>query len=349
MGTLILHDGQKFNGVAFNLHEVQGEVVFNTGMTGYEETLTDPSYAGQILVFTYPLLGNYGVSRRENWESGRIHVKGVICANLMQDTSHHQSRMSFPDWLKQQHIPLLTGVDTRELTKVLRDNGTLNGRLLSSGVSAGTKPEPVMAENWMPRVSTPEVRLYGQGRYKLIVVDFGVKQNIIRSLLQFNVTIKHVPYDYDYSQEDYDGLMLSNGPGDPKLCTLSIQILQKALLKDKPIFGVCLGSQLLGLAAGADTYKLKFGHRGHNQPCIDLASQRCYLTSQNHGYAVCNNSLPDDWQVTFQHLHDGSIAGIKHKTKPFAAVQFHPESAPGPEDTAYFFKQFIDLVKQGEC
>lgn len=342
---LTLNNKHKFMGKIFNYNNtvIGGEVVFNTGMTGYEETLTDPSYAGQILVFTYPLLGNYGVGNSRWWESLKIHVKAIICSSLIDNTNHYESEQSFLYWLKQQGIPLLTDIDTRELTKTLRDNGTMYGSI------ANTPHIPVEANtaiNWVEQTSCTEIKYHGNGRYKILLLDFGVKQNIIRSLLKFDVTIKQVPFDYDYLNEDFDGILLSNGPGDPKDCSSSIAILKEALKKNKPIFGICLGAQLLGLAAGADTYKLRFGHRGQNQPCQDQKNQRCYLTSQNHGYAICNNSLPIDWEVSFTHLHDGSIAGIRHKSKPYSAVQFHPEAAAGPNDTAFLFEQFIDQLIQ---
>lgn len=347
--TLILDNGSHFNAVAHNLaHElISGEVVFNTGMTGYEETLTDPSYAGQILVFTYPLLGNYGVSSAQNWESMQIQVKAVICANLIHETAHHDCEHSLLDCLHKQGIPILSGIDTRELTKILRDNGTMNGQIKLTSNNIATQAQPTQAENFVAQVSTKEISYHGTGKYQILLVDFGVKQNIIRSLLNFDVTIKQVPFDYDYSHEQCDGILLSNGPGDPKACNQSIAILKAALRSNIPIFGICLGSQLLGLAAGADTYKLKFGHRGQNQPVQDTQSLRCYLSSQNHGYALCHNSLPEDWQITFTHLHDNSIAGIKHKSKPFSAVQFHPEAAAGPHDTAFLFNDFIQQIMMG--
>lgn len=347
--TLILDNGSHFNAIAHNLaHEpVRGEVVFNTGMTGYEETLTDPSYAGQILVFTYPLLGNYGVGTKQNWESIKIQVKAVICSNLICETAHHDCEHSLLACLHKQGIPILSGIDTRELTKILRDNGTMNGQIKLTNTISTTPPHQTYAENLVAQVSTKQINYHGNGKYQILLVDFGVKHNIIRSLLNFDVTIKQVPFDYDYSHEQCDGILLSNGPGDPKDCRQSITILKAALKNDTPIFGICLGSQLLGLAAGADTYKLKFGHRGQNQPVQDTQSLRCYLSSQNHGYALCHNSLPDDWQIIFTHLHDNSIAGIKHTYKPFSAVQFHPEAAAGPHDTAFLFNDFIQQVITG--
>lgn len=345
--TLVLSNQQKFIGKIYNYtgEPIRGEVVFNTGMTGYEETLTDPSYAGQILVFTYPLLGNYGVCVEKHWESELIHVKAVVCSSLIENHQHHAAQQSFLQWLTGQGIPLISDIDTRELTQVLRDNGCLTG-IISHPEQIATAKIEDDSNNWVAQTSCQEIKYHGSGKYKLILVDYGVKQNIIRSLLKFDVTIKQVPYNYDYSNEACDGIVLSNGPGDPKQCAQSISILRQALELQIPIFGICLGSQLLALAAGADTYKLKYGHRGQNQPCQDLQDQRCYLTSQNHGYAINADSLPSDWQISFKHLHDHSIAGICHSRLPYSAVQFHPEAAAGPHDTEFLFTQFIKLVIQ---
>ena len=345
---LVLANGRIFNGLApaWQTENSFGEVVFNTGMTGYEETLTDPSYAGQILSFTFPILGNYGVSAGARWESKQIHTKGVICETLFDQPSHYSAQKTFLSWLKEHNIPLLTGVDTRELTKVLREYGVLSGAICHT-LQLPDSFSDSMEINWAEKVSPQEVETIGNGRYKIILVDCGAKENIVRCLLKFDVTIKRVPYNYDYSKEDYDGVMLSNGPGDPKSCQETIAILAKALERNKPIFGICLGSQLMALAIGANTYKLKFGHRGHNQPCIDLKRDRCYLTSQNHSYAVDEKTLPTDWQVTFRHLNDNTVAGIHHLSKPFSAVQFHPEASSGPQDTFYLFEQFYQQIIAG--
>lgn len=324
----------------------QGEVVFNTGMTGYEETLTDPSYAGQILTFTYPILGNYGVSAGARWESQAIHARGVICETIFDHPSHYSTEQTFLNWLQNHNIPLLCDLDTRELTKVLREYGVLNGVINYSPQIDG-EFDNNMAINWVAKVSPQQIETIGDGKYKIILVDCGAKENIVRCLIQFDVTIKRVPFDYDYSQEEYDGIMLSNGPGDPKLCQTTIAILAKVLAKGKPVFGICLGSQLMALAIGANTYKLKYGHRGHNQPCIDLARNLCYLTSQNHSYAVDEHSLPEGWQITFRHLNDNTVAGISHKHLPYSAVQFHPEASGGPQDTFYLFEQFYQQIVLG--
>lgn len=345
---LKLANGRVFEGLApvWQTAASFGEVVFNTGMTGYEETLTDPSYSGQILAFTFPILGNYGVSDGHRWESAQIHAKGVICETLFDQPAHHSSEQTFLHWLEQKQVSLICGVDTRELTKVIREYGVLSGAIVYDAEQAVDFNDS-MAINWVEQVSPKEVTTHGNGKYKVIVVDYGAKENIIRCLEQFDVTLKRVPFDYDYSAEDYDGVMLSNGPGDPKQCQKSVEILGKALARNKPIFGICLGSQLMALAIGANTYKLKYGHRGHNQPCIDLIRDRCYLTSQNHSYAVDDSTLPDGWEVTFRHLNDNTVAGIRHASKPFSAVQFHPEASSGPQDTFYLFEQFYQQILTG--
>ncbi len=343
---LILETGETFDGQASpELQEMHfGEVVFNTGMTGYVESLTDPSYAGQILVFTYPLIGNYGVSDIQDWESKKIHVKGVIMAELAPFYSSHSAHHSLQQWLDQQHIPYLVGADTRAITKLLRSKGVIPGAI----VPANKKPENFEAFakiNWVEQVSIKEPVIYGSGDKLIIAIDCGIKENIIRSLQQYPFRIKRVPHDYDFTDEPFDGIFISNGPGDPIHCQATIRILQKALTKKKPTFGICLGTQLMALAVGASTYKLPFGHRSHNQPCLHVGTQRSYLTSQNHSYAVDETTLPADWQVAFRNLNDQSVEGIEHKELPFFSVQFHPEAAPGPMDTTWLFKKFYDLVQ----
>lgn len=343
---LILQTGEIFYGHAPITQDGNhfGEVVFNTGMAGYIESLTDPSYAGQILVFTYPLIGNYGVTGEHTWESKQSHVKGVVMSELALHYSNHDAIYSLSDWLQDQRIPYLTGVDTRALTKLLRVKGVIPGAI----TPLDARPEQFedfASIDWVTKVSIKQPMEYGEGKKLIIAVDCGMKENIIRSLLEFPVRIKRVPHDYDFTNEAFDAVFVSNGPGDPLQCERTIHILQKAMLKKKPMFGICLGTQLMALAAGAKTYKLPYGHRAQNQPCLDLSTNRCYLTSQNHSYAVDETTLPPGWRVLFRNLNDHSVEGIEHAKDPFFAVQFHPEAAPGPLDAKWLFQKFYDLIR----
>ena len=337
---LLLQNGRVFEGAApeRQIGAFQGEVVFTTGMCGYYESLTDPSFADQILAFTYPLIGNYGVADKAYWESKKIYAAGVVVNESCEKWSHHSGLHSLQEWLEKEGVPLLTGVDTRALTKTLRSEGTLLGVL--SDVKEGVGFKDPNREHLVAKVSISDKAFYGTGKKRVIAVDCGMKESMIRHLQQLPIEIVRVPYNYDYSEEPFDGVFLSNGPGDPIQCFETIAILKKAMEKKKPIFGVCLGSQMLALAAGAKTYKLPFGHRGQNQPCMDLETGKCYITSQNHGYAVDEKSLPKEWKVVFRNLNDGSVEGVAHTTLPFYAVQFHPEASPGPTDTRWFFERF---------
>jgi carbamoyl-phosphate synthase small subunit len=317
-----------------------GELVFTTGMTGYVESLTDPSYAGQILVMTYPLIGNYGVPDPERYESSCIHAAGLIVSEYCDTPSHHDSRRSLSRWLQDEGVPALQGVDTRGLTRMLREHGTMRAHLSSK------RPDGYVngAENLVARVSPRDVSTTGSGRKTIVLIDCGAKESIARSLLREDVTLLRVPWDYDLSDTRYDGLVISNGPGDPMRCTETIQTIRSAFERDVPILGICLGNQLLALAAGATTYKLPYGHRSHNQPCRDVLDDRVYITSQNHGYAVESGALPPEWRMWFTNENDGSNEGIRHLSRPWRSVQFHPEAAPGPTDTAWIFDDFIDDV-----
>ncbi len=349
---LILEDGTEYTGKSFgSLRAVSGEVVFNTSMTGYPESLTDPSYKGQILTLTYPLIGNYGVPGSEEkdgmpafYESYAIHISGLIVSDYSFDYSHWNAKMSLDEWLKKHDIPGIYGIDTRALTKRLREKGTMLGKIICEG-----KDVPMYdpgKENLVAQVSTKEVKVYGNGKYKITLIDCGVKYNIIRNLIERDCTVSLVPWDYDFTNDEYDGLFISNGPGDPKMCTATIKYLAKAYEKNKPVYGICLGNQLMALAAGADTYKLKYGHRSHNQPVILKDTDKAYVTSQNHGYAINNNTLPKDWEPLFLNLNDNTNEGIKHKTKPFFSSQFHPEASSGPVDTEFLFDDFLGKVKE---
>jgi len=347
---LILEDGSNFEGFSFGFPKTtSGEVVFNTGMVGYPESLTDPSYRGQILVFTYPLIGNYGVpaKKREkgilkNFESDKIHLAGLVVADYSFHYSHCQARQSLSEWLVKEKIPALFGIDTRALTKKLRRYGVMLGKIVFANEEIEFRdPNKEMLAT---EVSAKKPITYGGGKKKVIVIDLGVKNNILRSLLKRGVTVVQVPFDYDLEKESFDGLLISNGPGDPQKYQRTISNIRKAFRSNKPIFGICLGNQLLALAAGAKTYKLKFGHRSQNQPCVLVDSKRCFITSQNHGYAVDDQTLPAQWQTWFYNLNDRTNEGIRHKNKPWISVQFHPEATSGPTDTAFLFDEFIKLL-----
>lgn len=342
---LYLKDGTIVEGNSFGANRsVAGEVVFNTGMVGYPEAFTDPSYAGQILVLTYPLIGNYGVPDKKFFESRKIQISGLVVSEYSEKYSHSTAKKSLGAWLKESGVPAMTGVDTRALTKRLREHGVILGELVNSGKPKGFSDPNT--ENLVERVSPKRKKVYRGGRIKIIAVDCGMKENIVRSLVARGVTVIRVPWDYDFNKEKYHGLILSNGPGDPMMAGKTIEHIRAAMKKNKPILGVCLGNQLLALAAGAKTYKLKYGHRSQNQPSTDLTTGRCYITSQNHGYAVDGTSLPAGWEEWFVNANDGSNEGLRHKTKPWRSVQFHPEASPGPTDTAWIFDEFVSSLRR---
>ncbi len=357
---LHLTNGLTFTGYSFGYYgESDGEVVFNTGMTGYPEALTDPSYSGQILVFTYPMIGNYGIPKFKannsgkiinGFESGKIQVRGVIISDYSFHYSHSDAYQSLGNWLDENKIPGIYGIDTRELTKVLRTKGVMPGKITTAVKNVKNfKMSDPNKFNLAAGVSITQPKIYKpankKSRKKILLIDCGVKNNIIRNFIKREAEVLRVPHDYNpmKSEFDFDGIFISNGPGDPKMCKATIENIRNSFKLGVPIFGICLGSQILGLAAGADTFKLKFGHRSQNQPCIEQ-SRRCYITSQNHGYAVKTHTLPNDWEEWFVNNNDGTNEGIKHKSKPYFAVQFHPESSPGPNDTGWLFDKFIDLI-----
>ncbi len=344
---LILEDGSVFEGYSFGYERsVAGELCFYTAMTGYPESLTDPSYRGQILVPTYPMIGNYGVPADEKtdgisrfFESERIWCQALIIADYSEQFSHWDSARSLGTWLKQQQVPGICGIDTRELTQKLRDQGAMLGKIVFN--DEDVELVDPNKRNLVAEVSTKEIKTYGHGSKKVLMVDCGMKNNILRCLLRYDVTVKRVPWDYDFRNEDYDGLFISNGPGDPSICTETIENLRWALQQDKAIMGICLGNQLLAIAAGASTYKMKYGHRGHNVPVRRVGTHHCLITSQNHGFAIDNETLPSEWEPLFVNLNDGTNEGIRHKSKPFFSTQFHPEASSGPVDSMLLFDEFV--------
>ena len=357
---LVLEDGTRLAGQGFGARApVVGEVVFNTGMTGYVEALTDPSYRGQILVLSYPLAGNYGVppartpgSLDRPFESDRIQVQGLVVQNYVADYSHHGAARSLGDWLVAEQVPAISGIDTRTLTRKLREHGTMRGWVFPAEMSleqarAKAAGVEMQHEVFMFVAPTAPTR-YPGGQQQVLLIDVGAKDNIVRSLLARGVSVLRAPWhaDIETLAHESDGIMIGNGPGDPKDLGPLVATL-RALLDTyhKPVFGICLGHQLLSLAAGADTFKLPYGHRGLNQPVQDLVTRKCHITSQNHGYAVRENSLPAGWEPWFVNVNDGTNEGIRAMNRPFFSVQFHPEAQPGPRDTAYLFDEFIALVR----
>lgn len=348
MAKLILSDRTTFEGESFGADvNASGEVVFNTGMAGYPESLTDPSYYGQILVLTYPIIGNYGVPPKEYFESRRIWVKGLVVQNYIDKPSHFESLKTLGAWLKEEGIPAIAGIDTRALTLKLRHFGVMLGKLqlTSSTIDLQQIFDP-NSVNILPEVSRKTVEVYGEGKKTVALIDCGDKKNIIRSFVKRKVKVYAVPWDFNPLKQGlkFDGVMVSNGPGDPKLAKKTIETIQDLLKENVPTFGICLGSQLLALATGADTYKLKFGHRGQNQPCLDVVNNRAIITSQNHGFAVDTKTLKPGWVEWFRNLNDGTNEGIRHKHKPFLSIQFHPEASPGPVDADYLFDEFLSYL-----
>ena len=338
---LVLEDGSVFRGRSLGYSKsVAGEVVFNTGMVGYTEALTDPSYRGQIMTLTYPLVGNYGVA--DAFESPKIQATALVVSELALEYSHATALRSLPQWLHDEGIPCLAGIDTRALTKRLREKGCMLGKVVIGDEDVAFYDPN--RDNLVAAVGGSQRMIYeGKGK-TVVVVDCGAKGSIIEELRARGATVIRVPWDYDFLQEDFDALFISNGPGDPTACGTTIRNLKKVLELEKPVMGICLGHQLMALAAGANTYKLKFGHRGHNQPCIEVGTKRCTITSQNHGFAVDEATLPAGWHPWFKNANDGSNEGMRHSSKPFLSVQFHPEAAPGPVDSRYLFDQFMSMI-----
>ncbi len=350
---LTLEDGTVFTGKSFGAEQsVAGEVVFYTAMTGYPESLTDPSYTGQILVSTYPMIGNYGVpvDHQENgihkfYESHKLHITGLIISDYSFEFSHWNAQKSLSDWLKEYKVPGLFDIDTRALTKILREKGSMLGKIEFDEEIDFYDPNK---ENLVALASCKQREVYGNGEFKVVLIDCGVKNNIIRCLLDRGASVIRVPWDYDFTGEEFDGVFISNGPGDPAKCDATVQHIRRVIGDGKPIMGICLGNQLLARAAGAETYKLKYGHRSHNQPVLLEGTNKCYITSQNHGYAVETKTLPGDWEPLFTNVNDETNEGIRHKTKPFFSTQFHPEASSGPTDTEFLFDEFIKNVVESK-
>ena len=353
--TLVLEDGTKFHGQSFGYDQpVAGEVVFNTAMMGYPESLTDPSYAGQLMTLTYPLVGNYGVppfTLEQNgmatfMESDKIYASAIIVADYSEKYSHWNAVESLADWLKREHVPGITGIDTRQLTKVLREHGVMMGKIIFDDEPDNIPTAEYEGVNWVDRVSCKDIIRYNEGAgKKVVLVDCGVKNNIIRCLVNRGVEVIRVPWNYDYTSMEFDGLFLGNGPGDPDMCEDAVKVIRKQMsMSRKPICGICMGNQLLAKAGGATIYKLKYGHRSHNQPVREVGTNRCYVTSQNHGYAVDAKTLGSEWRELFVNMNDGSNEGVAHKENPWFTSQFHPEACSGPIDTEFMFDRFIQTL-----
>jgi carbamoyl-phosphate synthase small subunit len=351
---LVLKDNTIFSGISFGAESSSaGEVVFNTGMVGYPESMTDPSYKGQILTLTSPLIGNYGIGGSckdknqisKRFESNKIQIQGLIVSEYSENFSHFDSKKSLGQWLKEEGIPAITGIDTRKLTQKIRQNGTMLGKIIMEDSEDIPYYNPDL-ENLVEKVSIKKPKIYKGGKKRIICIDCGMKNNIIRNLLKRDLTVIRVPWSYDFieAKEKFDGIFISNGPGDPAMLKELHDIIKKAFKLKKPIFGICLGNQIMAIASGAKTYKLKFGHRSQNQPCIDLENNKCYITSQNHGFAVDEKTLKPEWKVWLKNANDNTVEGIKHKTLPYFACQFHPEATPGPTDTIHFFDEFEKML-----
>jgi carbamoyl-phosphate synthase small subunit len=370
---LVLADGTSYKGWSFGATGTAiGEVVFNTAMTGYQEVATDPSYCGQIVTFTYPELGNTGVNP-EDEESAHPHIRGAIARNICWRPSNWRSTQSLPDYLKERNIPGIYGIDTRSLTRKLRSSGAMNGGISTEILDAGELLKQVTAApsmaglNLVREVTTTEVYEWsdptdshwefgpvvdGNNRELLTVVaiDFGIKRNILRRLASYGCRVIVVPADTppeEILKHNPDGIFLSNGPGDPAAVSEGIETTKALLKQEKPVFGICMGHQILGLSMGAETFKLKFGHRGLNHPAG--LQRQVEITSQNHGFAINADTLDAEVEITHLNLNDRTVAGLRHKSLPFFSVQYHPEASPGPHDADYLFEQFVQTMRSSQA
>jgi carbamoyl-phosphate synthase small subunit len=364
---LELSNGMIFEGFAIGADTaISGEMVFNTGMLGYSEAMTDPSYLGQILVFSFCLIGNYGVPAIKDGglimthglESPSIKTQGIIVSNIFNGCFHHDCSLSLDEWMKSQNVPGISNIDTRRLVQIIRESRTLFGRIVPDGAqnfcldnfefAKKFKPSQYVDPskyNLLPSVSTKQIQYFGEGKKRVALIDCGVKWNIIRMLLSRNCQVELLPWDSDFSKVECDGWLISNGPGDPQNTgDLVARIKQFVLSGDKPILGICLGHQLLALASGAETKRLSHGHRSHNQPVFSLPDRHAYMSSQNHRYAVSMDSIQPDWRLWFVNANDDSVEGMIHKTQPFMSVQFHPEASSGPNDTGWIMDKFVGLL-----
>ena len=367
-GKLILSDGTVLNGEGFGYStRVFGELVFNTGMVGYTETLTDPSYSGQILTLTYPLIGNYGVpdpSIKDSdgiskfFESDRIQIRGLVVHDLSMMASHWNMSMTLDEWLNKENVPGISGIDTRALTKKLRTSGVMMAALVVSSKEIDdeeikkqlTSTQDYNSEKFMDMVSTKEEQVFGNEKQTVVVIDTGVKNAIIRNIRNLGYKVVKVPWNTPIEKilsHKPKGVVISNGPGDPQNCPETIAAAKSLIDKNIPTLGICLGAQIIGLAGNADTYKLKYGHRGQNKPCINLDDNHVYVTSQNHGYCINPDSLKNsDFDLWFTNADDKTVEGIKHKKQKCIAVQFHPEASPGPYDCKFIFETLKTLMEE---
>lgn len=351
VASLHLANGAVFKGKSFGYEaSVKGEVIFNTAMTGYPEILTDPSSFGKIVVFTYPLIGNYGVPIEEVkqristfFESEKIHAFGVVISDYSFEYSHWNAVKSLSDWLKEHKIPAIYGVDTREITSILREEGSMDATLTVGEVASAEVMEKG-CENPVELLSCKEVITHGESEKNLLLIDCGVKHDLIRTFLKYGVKITQVPFDYDFNSVNYDAIVISNGPGNPMDCQPTIENLKVALKQDKPILGIGLGHQLLCLADGASVLKLKYGHHGHNQPVRLVNGTRCFITDQNHEYAVDAETLNSNWTPLLVNMNDNTNEGVYHNTKPFVSVQFQPQTAEDGSDTTFLFDEFMRMI-----